>query len=292
MPHFLSRPNFRMETQPNRLSTTSSTPSGLGPPSHGAVVTSILPQPSATRTEHPPSSSEHPASTSNLRPTLNTDVTQCRVHQQRRNLRSHRRQGHGRPKENFVLVEMIPHSQKYLVQRLRLYQCQFCLASAASSRQTPPPSTPNGSAVVVNPNNDNANVTSTSGSTSKRTGPTSPRDNYLHSTVTTSPVHRVFRGRTLPIPHAKARLAHQLKYIENLAVTDLAPRSAALRKILMDLLHLQLKIPTTARLHLLLESDNTSESSKTMSTFDLYSLFSTTISTETKSCRETVSELG
>lgn len=96
----------------------------------------------------------------------------------------------------------------------------------------------------------------------------------------------------MPIPHIKSRLAQQLKYIENMNVRDLAQHSPSFRKIFMKLLHLQVKLPDNTRLYLLLESEHPPVSGNTISDFDLFSLFSTTIYNESKDHRENVDELG
>lgn len=83
----------------------------------------------------------------------------------------------------------------------------------------------------------------------------------------------------------------QLKNIENMNVPDISQHFQALRKIFVDLLHLQIKMPDSMRLYLLLESDQPPRSPNTISDIDLYGLSSTTISTESKDHRDSVSEL-
>lgn len=105
-------------------------------------------------------------------------------------------------------------------------------------------------------------------------------------------VHKALNGKTLPVPHSITRLNQQLRYIENMNVPDLNHHTTKLRKIFVDLLHLQVDLPAHTRFHLLLESEQRTNSPGKVTNVDLFSLFSTTISTETTARRDSICLLG
>lgn len=103
---------------------------------------------------------------------------------------------------------------------------------------------------------------------------------------------RALQGRTFNIPHAITRLGQQFKYVENLTDPTLRDHIPALRKIFLGMLSLQVKLPSSHRFHILLETEHPSEESAEFNHIDLFSLFSSTVSTETSDCRSSVSILG
>lgn len=72
---------------------------------------------------------------------------------------------------------------------------------------------------------------------------------------------------------------------------ELRGEVSTLRRLFMELLNLQGRIPSSARLHLLLEADRTPATSETLNV-ELFSLFSTTVSNETTARRNSTCLLG
>lgn len=102
-----------------------------------------------------------------------------------------------------------------------------------------------------------------------------------------SAVQRALSNKRMSIPHAATRLHHQLRYVENISISELKEHVPAIRTIFLDILQLQLKLEPNARLHLLLESDHpTPSGDSTISTTDLLTLFSPTISSESRAQRD------
>lgn len=88
---------------------------------------------------------------------------------------------------------------------------------------------------------------------------------------------RLLAAPTLDIPHCASRLNHQLRYLENMSVPELRVHTAAVRKLFMDLLHIQSQMPSTTRFHLLMENERTAPSADAVD-IEWFSLFSTTVS--------------
>lgn len=103
---------------------------------------------------------------------------------------------------------------------------------------------------------------------------------------------RALQGRTLNIPHAMTRFSQQLKYIENLTAPGLREHIPSLRKLFLSMLTLQVKLPSSFRFHFLLESEHPKEDSSEFTNIDLFSIFSSTVLTETSDRRKSVSILG
>lgn len=109
-----------------------------------------------------------------------------------------------------------------------------------------------------------------------------------------SALHRLIENSSSNIPHFASRVAAQLTYIENSRVSRLRDHTAALKRIFHELLQLQLKLPDTGRFHLLFESQNGSvtTSAARVTSVDLFSIFSPTVSTETHERRDNICTMG
>lgn len=105
-------------------------------------------------------------------------------------------------------------------------------------------------------------------------------------------VHKAMQGSPFMLPQAKARLSQQLRYIENHNVTALKSHTSALRKLFVDTLQLQMKLPPNYRFHILFESESSSDTTTDLSQVDLFTLFSPTISNDTPARREINCLLG
>lgn len=105
---------------------------------------------------------------------------------------------------------------------------------------------------------------------------------------------RILQTNTSYIPHFATRIAAQMRYIDNSCVSQLRQHTHAVKKIFTDILQLQLKLPESARLHLLFESEHVPSAVGTpqFKTVDLFSLFSPTVSTESENRRDNISMLG
>lgn len=110
-----------------------------------------------------------------------------------------------------------------------------------------------------------------------------------------SGVQRLLATKSLDIPHFDARVSAQMRYIETACMSALSAHTNSVKKIFMDLLHLQLKLPPMSRYHLLYESEQspgTNTDSSIFTAYDLFSLFSPTISTETRDRRDNIAMIG
>lgn len=120
------------------------------------------------------------------------------------------------------------------------------------------------------------------------------RPPHPHPTIPTSKPSpsnsRVIRSKErherLPLPDSVTRLKAQLKYIDTRKITSLSPHIEPFRKIYLSLLKLQVSISNYARFHLFLELEDPEKARPGYSSFDLLSLFSTSVSTETADRRE------
>lgn len=104
-------------------------------------------------------------------------------------------------------------------------------------------------------------------------------------------VTRHIAAGNLDIPHCASSMNHQLCYLENMSVPALREHMSAIRKLFIDLLTLQAKVPSSARFQLFLEAERKPPSADTVS-IELFSLFSTTVSNETKARRDSACLLG
>lgn len=113
----------------------------------------------------------------------------------------------------------------------------------------------------------------------------------VRSTLHSPAMARALSSGNLDIPHCASRLRQQLQYLKNMSVRKLRGEVSTLRRSLMDLLNLQGRIPSSARLHRFIEADRTTSTSETINV-ELFSMFSTTVSNETTARRNSTSLLG
>lgn len=124
-----------------------------------------------------------------------------------------------------------------------------------------------------------------------------PHQRTTQPSHSSSTVQRLLNTNNYSIPHFDARVRSQMRYIENSCISGISDHVAAVKKIFMLLLHLQLRLPPTSRLHLLFESEHRPQSSSPSNSsghtaYDLFSLFSPTISTESRARQDNISMIG
>lgn len=100
---------------------------------------------------------------------------------------------------------------------------------------------------------------------------------------------RALQGRSFDIPNDITRFNQQLKYIKILTVPQLKDYVPELQKLFLGMLALQVNLPSSHRFHSLLETEYPSAASSEFKNIDLFRLFSSTVSTETRDLRNSVS---
>lgn len=117
----------------------------------------------------------------------------------------------------------------------------------------------------------------------------SPTPQLGRSTVS---VHLVLHGSDLGILGVEERFSKQLKYVQNCHVPPLSSVSTDMRKGFMQLLNFQVKLSKSARLHIIMETDQSVADSSKIATVDLYHIFSPTISIDSVPGRKTLMRVG
>lgn len=107
-------------------------------------------------------------------------------------------------------------------------------------------------------------------------------------------LHRIIQQTSSRIPRIETRLAAQLNYIDDSRVSRLQQHTQAVKRFFNELLQLQLSLPDSARFHLFFESEHTpvTKGTKKITSVDLFSLFSSTVSTESRSRRYNICDIG
>lgn len=168
-----------------------------------------------------------------------------------------------------------------------------------STGTTPPSVSPSPGAVGTTPAQRRTRNTNEDATATHPIEAQQPQTGTHTSNVTTpqrprcvTAIRRVLGGKQLGVPDADVRLSQQLKYIENVNVPPLASLTTEFIKLFMQVLNLQVKLPQSVRLHLLMESDLPPSSSNSIESMDLYNLFSPTICTDSNPRADSISAFG
>lgn len=120
--------------------------------------------------------------------------------------------------------------------------------------------------------------------------PAPRRSHPAAGSVSRTSIQKLLTEKQLYIPHLAPRVTAQLNYLEHNRVSQLRDHTAAVKTIYNDLLQLQLKLSDTARFHLFFESEHSAVTTGTsrVTSVDLFSIFSPTVSTESHSRRDNI----
>lgn len=131
------------------------------------------------------------------------------------------------------------------------------------------------------------------GSPAQRTDAAQNRNPSRSPTTTLTSLQRLLNSANYDIAHFDPRITAQMRYIDKSSISGLSGHTAAVKRLFMSLVDLQLKLPPTSRFHLFFEREHSSGSTQSEFTaYDLFSLFSPTVSTESRDRRGNISMIG